>query len=470
MSYKIEISGMKELFNQFLNPVSPEFSFGHTKLTFPLDELSCHSKSNGYHYAIKTKLHYFNQNVSSKIKLPVGYLGQRFSIKVLSEDLIFVLDKNSRHEYEIQPAMHGYSHDLEINCGSTTTTQKKLLNLDNFIDDLENYGYLVQETVKGLYYGNGHVPPNITSFWRADVGYGSFGADSRENNSSKISESEDNELSDVHVEKTNISFNDIGGLILAKEKMKNLCIALKNPGLYEKWGTKPPKGALLYGLPGTGKTLLVKAIVNETDADIYNIRISDMTSKWYGQSEKKVQNIFDKAKKNKKKTILYFDEFDALGANKDDSHEATVRIVSTILTNLDGLNPQDNTLVIASTNRLDAIDPALVRPGRIDLLIEVPLPDKQAREEIFKINFRLAEGIAKRILFSEPNYDKLGEKTEGYSGADISEIVRRTLEEKVKEEYNKKECKIVTSEEIYAVLSLYERNKKLNKKIGFVNS
>jgi transitional endoplasmic reticulum ATPase len=193
-----------------------------------------------------------------------------------------------------------------------------------------------------------------------------------------------------------------------------------------------------------------------------------MTSKWYGQSEKKVQNLFDKAKKNKKKTILYFDEFDALGANKEDSHEATVRIVSTILTNLDGLNPQDNTFVIASTNRKDAIDPALIRPGRIDLLIEVPLPDKQAREEIFGINFRLAEEIAKRTLFFEPNYDRLAEMTNNFSGADISEIVRRTLEEKVKEEYHKKACKIVTSEEIYDIIDSYERNKNLDKEYGFV--
>ena len=157
---------------------------------------------------------------------------------------------------------------------------------------------------------------------------------------------------------------------------------MKNPELYRKWGTKPPKGIILYGDPGTGKTLLAKALASQAEARFFHVEASDVASKWYGESEKMVKDIFRLASRNGDKTIIFFDEIDAIAPPREGAHEATQRVVSTLLENMDGIASHDNVMVVASTNRLESIDPALLRPGRFDRWVEVPLPMRKEEDKL----------------------------------------------------------------------------------------
>lgn len=266
------------------------------------------------------------------------------------------------------------------------------------------------------------------------------------------------------IERPDVSFSEIGGQKEAKEELEGISFALKNPELYKKWGTRPPKGILLYGPPGTGKTLLVKALASQAEAQFFHIGVQDIASMWYGRSEKLMQEVFDLAKENEK-SIIFFDELDALGRTREESHEASQRILSVLLENLDGLESSENILIVGATNRLEAIDLALRRPGRLDRLIEVHLPDRKEREEIFHIHMEKAEKIAERRLFEELDFPVLIPKTEGMSGADISEIIRRTLEKKVKREGLGEEVSLVTTGDLIKEIESYERRKK--SQLGF---
>lgn len=263
------------------------------------------------------------------------------------------------------------------------------------------------------------------------------------------------------VEFPRISFNEIGGQAKAKEEIRSLSTAINNAELYQKWGTRPPKGVLLYGPPGTGKTLLAKALASESEAAFYAITPSDITAKWYGESEQRVKNIFEVAAKQER-AIIYFDEIDAIIPDRENSaHEATKRVVSTILQHLDGVRSCDNIMIVASTNRKDAIDPAMLRPGRLDALVEVELPNAADRKEIFNIHKKQAETIAKRSLFTaEVSSTEIAEMTARYSGADIAEIIRRTLEMKVRSEtLLEMEPGLVDMRDLQDQIEQYERNK-----------
>jgi transitional endoplasmic reticulum ATPase len=271
------------------------------------------------------------------------------------------------------------------------------------------------------------------------------------------------------VEYPKVSFDDIGGQAKAKEEVKSLVSAIVQPEIYRKWGTKPPKGILLHGPPGTGKTLLAKALASEASAAFYAISPSDIGSMWYGQSEKRVKNIF-KVAAEQERSIIYFDELDAIMPDRDNgAHEATNRVISMILQNIDGMQSKDNVLIIASTNRLDTIDAAMRRPGRLDRLIEVALPDAPDRETIFAIHMQNAEERAKRTLFDASiNKERLAKKTSGQSGADIAEVLRRVLENKVREEsVTGIEPSVVTEAELEDEIKSYERTSKSQFRTGF---
>ncbi len=232
-------------------------------------------------------------------------------------------------------------------------------------------------------------------------------------------EVEPSALREVFVEVPNVSWSDVGGLEDVKRELReSIEWPLKYPELYDRLKAESPKGILLYGPPGTGKTLLAKAVANESEANFISIKGPEFLSKWVGESEKAVRETFRKARQASP-SVIFLDELDAvvpargLGA---DSH-VTERVVSQILTELDGLEELNNVVVIAATNRPDIIDPALLRPGRFDRLIEVPIPDEEARKSIFKIHLRekpLAKGVS---------VDELSRETGGFSGADISAVV-----------------------------------------------
>ena len=227
-------------------------------------------------------------------------------------------------------------------------------------------------------------------------------------------------LREVLVEVPNVRWSDIGGLENVKKQLQQAVEwPLKYPELFEKSGAEPPKGILLYGPPGTGKTMLAKAVANESEANFISIKGPELLSKWVGESESGVREVFRKARQSAP-TVVFFDEIDAIApvraSGYGDTH-VTERVVSQLLTELDGLEELQHVIVLAATNRLDIVDPALLRAGRFDRLLQVPAPDKKARLEILKIH------TAKNPLANDVDLEEIAEKTEGYTGADLAGLV-----------------------------------------------
>ena len=236
-------------------------------------------------------------------------------------------------------------------------------------------------------------------------------------------------LREVTIETPNVHWEDIGGLEEAKQKLREAVEwPLKYSDLFSHMDARPPKGILLYGPPGTGKTLLAKAVATESEANFISVKGPEFLSKWVGESERAVRETFRKARQAAP-CVIFFDEIDAIAPARGslgDSH-VTERVISQMLTELDGLEDLRDVIVIAATNRPDIIDPALLRPGRFDRLIYIPPPDKEARKEIFRIHTR------KKPLADDVNIDELAEKTEGYTGADIAAVCNEAVMAAIRE-------------------------------------
>ena len=236
-------------------------------------------------------------------------------------------------------------------------------------------------------------------------------------------------IREIYVEVPEVHWSDIGGLEDVKQQLREAVEwPMKSPEIFEQMGIEPPKGILLYGPPGTGKTLLAKAVATESGSNFIAIRGPEILSKWVGESEKMVREIFRKARMYAP-AIIFFDEIDAIAPARGYAFDSRVteRIVSQLITEMDGIASLENVVVIAATNRPDMIDPALLRPGRFDKLIYVPPPDKKARLEILKIHTRnmpLAEDV---------DLGEIAGKTEGYSGADLEALVREAALQALKE-------------------------------------
>ena len=234
-----------------------------------------------------------------------------------------------------------------------------------------------------------------------------------------IKEMEPSALREVFVEVPDVKWEDIGGLSTIKQELQEAVEwPLKYQRLFTHADAVPPKGVLLYGPPGTGKTLIAKAAANESEANFISIKGPELLSKWVGESEKGVREVFRKARQAAP-CIIFFDEIDAIaprrGGDFGDSH-VTERLISQLLTELDGLEILTNVIVIGATNRPDIIDPALLRPGRFDRLLYVPPPDRDSRIQIIKIHTR------KKPLADDVNVEQLADHTEGYTGADIASL------------------------------------------------
>jgi len=220
-----------------------------------------------------------------------------------------------------------------------------------------------------------------------------------------------------------------------KEELKEAVeLPLKKPEVFTRMGIRPVRGILLFGPPGTGKTLLAKAVATESEANFIAVRGSELLSKWVGESEKGLREVFRKARMAAP-TIVFFDEIDAIaparGGGEADSH-VTERMVNTMLAEMDGLQNLKDIVVIAATNRADMLDPALLRPGRFDKLLEVPAPDAKARLEILKVH------TAKMPLGKDVGLEELAKKTDGYSGADLEALAREAGMNSLRENINAK--------------------------------
>lgn len=222
------------------------------------------------------------------------------------------------------------------------------------------------------------------------------------------------------VEKPNVRYQDIGGLEQQIQEIKEVVeLPLKRPELFKDLGIIPPKGVLLYGPPGTGKTMLAKAVATESKAAFIHVVASEFAQKFVGEGARVVRDLFELARK-KAPSIVFIDEIDAIGAKRIDlgtSGEREVqRTLMQLLAEIDGFQPLDNVKIIAATNRVDILDPALLRPGRFDRLIEIPLPDVNGREQIFRIY------LQRMKIDDSVKVNELALLTDGLSGADIKNL------------------------------------------------
>jgi transitional endoplasmic reticulum ATPase len=217
------------------------------------------------------------------------------------------------------------------------------------------------------------------------------------------------------------TYEDVGGLHEEIQRVREMVeLPLRHPELFQRLGIEPPKGVLLHGPPGCGKTLIARAVANESEANFYSINGPEIMSKFYGESEARLREIFQQAQQNAP-SIIFIDELDAIAPKREEvTGEVERRVVAQLLALMDGLSGRGNLIVIGATNRPSALDPALRRPGRFDREIEIGVPDKKGRYEILQIHTRgmpLAEGV---------DLKKLSEMTHGYTGADLSALGRET--------------------------------------------
>ena len=236
-------------------------------------------------------------------------------------------------------------------------------------------------------------------------------------------------MREVFVENPDVKWEDVGGLEVVKRELQEAVEwPMKYPGLYDKLGHNMPRGILLHGPSGTGKTLLAKAVATQSEANFVSVRGPELLSKWVGESERGIREIFKRARQSAP-CVIFFDEIDSIAPIRGAGGETAVteRVVSQLLTELDGMQNMHGVVVLAATNRADMIDPALLRPGRFDKIIQIPLPDKESRKNILKIT---AERIPIIDDVSDPqhvDFNKISEQTDGMSGADTASIANTAV-------------------------------------------
>jgi transitional endoplasmic reticulum ATPase len=237
-------------------------------------------------------------------------------------------------------------------------------------------------------------------------------------------------MREVQIQRPNVKWHEIGGLEEVKDELAEAIEwPLKHADLFKEADVVPPKGLLLYGPPGTGKTMIDKAVATTSQSNFISVKGPELISKWVGESEKGVREVFRKARP----CIAFFDELDAIAPRRGrselggDGHVAE-RVISQMLTEMDGLEDLKGVVVIGATNRPDIIDEALLRPGRFDRILEIPIPNKEARKQIFEIHLK------KKPIDSTVNVDKLAELTDGYTGADIAAIVNAAAMAAIKDQ------------------------------------
>ncbi len=246
----------------------------------------------------------------------------------------------------------------------------------------------------------------------------------------------------VGLQKT--TFEDIGGLEDVKREIRNsLMVPLLEPEMATKYGVKPTKGILLFGPPGCGKTLMLKAVASDLNVEMIGVKCSDVMSKWYGESENLISSLFEEARA-RSPCILFLDEVDSIAKRRDfySTDDVTPRVLSIMLSEMDGMDGAEGVIVVATTNMPDLVDPALMRPGRFDKVIYVPPPDKVSRGEILKVH------IKGKFTEGEIDVDSVGRETRGFSGADIANLVRETSAVMMEKALETKKPQPITTDEL----------------------
>ncbi|ACP49721.1 Microtubule-severing ATPase [Sulfolobus islandicus Y.N.15.51] len=256
----------------------------------------------------------------------------------------------------------------------------------------------------------------------------------------------------IEVEDKKITWNDIGGYEDAKKEIKEYIeLPLKNRDIAMKYGLKPPKGMLLFGPPGCGKTMMMRALANESKLNFLYVNISDIMSKWYGESEARLRELFNNARKNSP-CILFFDEIDTIGVKRE-SHtgdSVTPRLLSLMLSEIDGLHSEDGVIVVGSTNVPQMLDKALLRAGRFDKLIYIGPPNKEARKQILQIHCK------GKPLAEDVDFDKLAEITERYSGADLANLCQEAARKVASEAIEKGAYRKITMADFIELIKKYK--------------
>merc|ERR1711987_9278 len=238
-------------------------------------------------------------------------------------------------------------------------------------------------------------------------------------------------LREVTVQIPTTTWDDIGGLENVKAEMREMILyPIEHPEKFEKFGMKPSRGVLFYGPPGCGKTLLAKAVASETSANFVSIKGPELLTMWFGESEANVREVFDKARAAAP-CVLFFDELDSIGTARGsgggEAGGAGDRVMNQLLTEIDGVGVKKNVFFVGATNRPELLDEALLRPGRLDQLIYIPLPDLPARQSILEATLRKSP-IAPNVPLSF-----IAQKTEGFSGADLAELGQRAAKAAIRD-------------------------------------
>ena len=267
-----------------------------------------------------------------------------------------------------------------------------------------------------------------------------------------------------------VTFDDVGGVRQAKAELRGFAVALTDPDRYSQWGITPPKGLLLYGPPGTGKTKLAKALATASAAVFFHLKLTNLTSKFGANTGELLQEIL-KIAMGEGRAVLFLDEAEALSLEHllppPQAREASARLVAALCEKLDAMSTAERILVVASTTHTDALDPALVAPGRLDHLIEIALPDPAAQKEILELIRVRTEKTAGRPLFEKIDYDKILPVMGGMSGADLSVIVRRALEVKVRAAAESAGAAPVSTEDLVDAIDSYKGVRGVVEKIRY---
>ncbi|MBI5226716.1 CDC48 family AAA ATPase [Candidatus Micrarchaeota archaeon] len=282
----------------------------------------------------------------------------------------------------------------------------------------------------------------------------------REDVQNALREIQPSALREVYIEVPNVHWNEIGGLDEVKREIREAVeLPLKKPEVFKRMGIRPVRGILLYGPPGTGKTLLAKAVATESEANFISIKGPEILSKWVGEAEKSVREIFRKARQAAP-TVIFIDELDSIAQirGSDEGSGVGARVVDSLLTEMDGMKNAKDVVVIGATNRIDIIDPALLRPGRFDKLIEIKAPDEQTRIAILKVH------TAPMPIGPKVDLQKLAAQTEGFSGADLEGLCREAAMIALRENQAAKTVEPVHFEKALVTLSPILTKKRQREK------